>query len=97
MGVTVCVVVTDKYSRTRASAFARHGFTELWLGQVTEVPLAQVQYGSVALNATDTPDGILSTLLMVLADGSPLPDTTWLRVNSAPARAVGGEGGGLGR
>ncbi len=87
MGVTFCVIVTDTYSRTRASAFPKHGFTELWLGQVTEVPLVQVQYGSVALNATDTPDGILRILLMVLADGSPLPDATWLRAYSVPARA----------
>jgi hypothetical protein len=43
MGVTLCVIVTDTYPRTRASGFAAHGFAELWLGQVTEVPSAHVQ------------------------------------------------------
>jgi hypothetical protein len=87
MGATLCVIVTDTYSRTRASVFARHGFVELWLGQVTEVPSAQVQSGSVALNDADTLDGKLSTLWMVLVDGRPLPEATWLRAYSAPARA----------
>jgi putative transposase len=43
MDATLCVIVTDTYSRMRASVFARHAFVELWLRQVTEVPSAQVQ------------------------------------------------------
>jgi hypothetical protein len=60
VGVTFCVIVTDTYCKTRGSVFATHGFAELTLGQVTDVPSAQVQYGSVPLNVTDTPEGILS-------------------------------------